>query len=88
MSMEAEKMKHVLTMAAILVVVATPAIAGHCPRDVKAIDEALDDAMVGAAQMSEIKAARDKGERMHKSGKHGESLKVLHEALKKLGVEH
>ncbi len=38
-------------------------------------------------QMTEVKALRDKGDALHKSGNHGESIKVLHEAIKILGVE-
>lgn len=62
---------------------ASPALAGHCPKDVKRIDAAL-------AQQSnpEAKALRDKGDALHKAGKHKESLAELHEALKILGLEH
>jgi hypothetical protein len=38
-------------------------------------------------QDTEVKALRDKGAALHKSGKHGESIKVLHKAIKILGVE-
>ena len=65
-----------------------PALASHCPKDVKAIDAALKTSKVAAAQMSMVKALRDKGDADHKSGKHGDSIKSLHEAMKVLGISH
>ena len=38
-------------------------------------------------QMAEVKALRDKGAALHKSGKHGEAIKALHAATKILGVK-
>ena len=64
------------------------ALAGHCPKDVKAIDGALTTSTVSAAQMSEAKALRDKGNAEHKGGKHGESINSLHQAMKILGISH
>jgi hypothetical protein len=62
---------------------ASPALAGHCPKDVKLIDTAL------ARQSNpNAKALRDKGDELHKSGKHKESLAELHQAMKILGIEH
>jgi hypothetical protein len=81
-------MKRAFTLAAILAVFAAPGLAGHCPSDVAAIDEALKQSKLSSAQMSEIKAARDLGAELHKTGKHGESLKILHGALKALEVKH
>lgn len=62
---------------------ASPAFASHCPKDVKLIDAAL-------AQQSnpEVKALRDKGEELHKAGKHKESEDALHQAMKILGLNH
>lgn len=68
---------------------ATPALASHCPKDVKLIDEALaKDTMMDEAKMTQVKALRDEGDALHKAGKHGESIEALHEALKILGIEH
>ena len=64
------------------------ALAGHCPKDVKAIDKALMTAKISDSQMSKVKALRDKGSAEHKGGKHGDSIKSLHEALKILGISH
>jgi len=62
---------------------ASPALAGHCPKDVKRIDTAL-------AQQSnpKAKALRDKGDGLHKAGKHKDSLAALHEAMDILGIKH
>ncbi len=81
-------MKSILVAAAVVMAMTTPALAKHCPKDVKIIDQSLSKAMgLNKMQMTEVKALRDKGAALHKSGKHGESIKVLHEAIKILGVE-
>lgn len=67
---------------------ATPALAGHCPRDVRLIDQSLMTTKVSAADMSKVKALRDTGNGQHKAGQHGASLKTLHEAMKILGASH
>ena len=59
----------------------TSALAGHCPRDVKKIDAAM-------STNAKVKKMRDEGLALHKSGKHGASLKVLHEAMKMAGIKH
>ena len=69
-------------------ILSVPALAGHCPKDVKRIDEALKMTSVSDATMSKVKALRDTGSEQHKSGQHGASLATLHEAMKALGVSH
>jgi len=39
-------------------------------------------------QTAEVKKLRDEGAELHKTGKHGESLKVLHKTMDIIGVEH
>jgi hypothetical protein len=84
--------KRTLRTAGLAVVVAGlfsgAAMAAHCPVDVKAIDEALKTSTLSAAQMSEVKALRDKGDAEHKSGKHGDSINSLHKAMEMLGIAH
>ncbi len=81
-------MKSILVAAAVVVAMTSPAFAKHCPRDVKIIDQSLSKAMgLNNMQMTEVKALRDKGAALHKSGSHGEAIKALHEATKILGVE-
>ena len=65
-----------------------PALASHCPKDVKAIDAALKTSTISGAQMSKVKALRDKGNAEHSGGKHGDSIKSLHEAMAILGISH
>ena len=69
--------------------IAMPALAGHCPVDVKAIDAALAAGPdLDADELSEVMEQRNEGEQLHNDGKHGESLEVLHEAMDTLELEH
>ena len=63
-----------------------PALARHCPKDVKKINAA--SSKMSGNKMSMAKDAAAKGLALHKSGKHGESIKVLHAAMKDLGIKH
>lgn len=81
-------MKSILVAAAVVMAITTPAFAKHCPKDAEIIDQSLPKAKgLSKMQMAEVKALRDKGVALHKSGKHGESIKALHAAIKILGVE-
>jgi hypothetical protein len=74
--------------AALLISFSAPAFAGHCPSDVKRIDEAIPmTAALSSEQMTEIMSLRDEGAMLHKSGSHGDSLSALHTALVMLGIE-
>ena len=85
-------MKNRIAAIAVIALIAgfsSPAFAGHCPKDVKAIDAALAKSpTLSAAQMTNVKALRDEGETLHKTGKHKASLDKLHEAMKILGLKH
>ena len=63
-----------------------PAQAGHCPKDVKKINAAMSK--MDGKKMSMAKDAAAKGLALHKGGKHGGSIKVLHAAMKDLGIKH
>ncbi len=81
-------MKRLFIAVAVLIGMASPAFAKHCPLDAKIIDEALGKASgLTAMQMTTAKEQRDKGMAFHKSGKHAEAIKALHEATTILGVE-
>ena len=69
-----------LIAAAVVVLVGTPALAFHCPKDVKAIDAAL--AKQGAKAPVNVKALRDEGDTLHKAGKHKEAVGKLAEAMR------
>jgi hypothetical protein len=63
------------------------ALAFHCPKDMKAIDDALaKNPKLTAAQMSDVRKYRAEGETLHKAGKHQESLDTLTKAEKILGI--
>jgi len=69
----------------LLALTAAPALAGSCPTLMHDIDRMLDDdAVVSALDASElerVRELREKGERLHENGDHGESVDVLDEAL-------
>ncbi len=70
-------------------ILAIPALAGagHCDADLAAIDAAVSKAKLGDADMATIKAARAKGEELHKAGKEEDCEKFLAEAQKLLGIK-
>ena len=62
-------------------------VRGHCPKEMKSIDEALaKNPKLSAAQMKDVKKSRAEGETLHKAGKHAESVAELAKAQKILGV--
>ncbi len=76
-----------LVLAVALAFASAAAFAGHCPKEMKSIDEALaKNPKLSAAQMKEVKKYRADGEAMHKAGKHAESVAELAKAQKILGV--
>jgi hypothetical protein len=78
-------MKKVLFAAASMFA-ASVALAHGCPGEMKKIDAALPTAKLSQADASKIKELRAKGEELHKSGKHSESMATLGEAKKMLGI--
>ena len=81
-------MKRSLALAAATMLASGLAYAGHCPKDVVAIDAAMKTAKLSDADKKEVQALRDKGDAAHKAGKHGEALESLHKAMDKLGIKH
>jgi hypothetical protein len=73
-------------LAIALSLAAATAFAGNCPVQMKAIDAALPKAKLSSAQMTEVKKLRADGERLHKDGKHAESMATLGKAKKLLGI--
>lgn len=73
-----------LTAVLFSLMMAGPAVAGQCPSLVSKIDSQLASAQIDSGTRAQIEAMRDKGEMLHKQGNHGESVKVLSEALEKL----
>lgn len=71
-----------LIAAALLALASAPAMAAHCPADVKAIDHALSKSGMSSSQMTEVKKLRDEGEALHKAGKHKEAVDTLSQAMR------
>ncbi|MBB6092596.1 V8-like Glu-specific endopeptidase [Povalibacter uvarum] len=68
-------------VAALLIATSSVAIAGHCPMDMKQIDDALAaHPALSAEQLAEVKKYRAEGEALHKAGKHQESVDTLAKA--------
>ena len=82
--------KHSLIAAAVAIAVSSaaisPAQAFYCPKNVKAIDTALDkpwaQVNLSADQRSKVKGLRDKGLARHKAGDHKEGQKITAEAMR------
>lgn len=63
------------------------AFAHSCPNEMKAIDAKLGASPgLSMADMDKVKSLRAQGEKMHKEGKHDESMKALGDAKKLLGL--
>lgn len=74
-------------LALALAFAGSTAFAFHCPKDMAAIDAALaKHPKLSAAQMAEVKEYRAEGEKLHKAGKHQESVDALAKARKILGI--
>ena len=81
-------MKRSLAMAVALVFASGTALAFHCPKDMKEIDDALaKKPKLTEAQMKEVTKLRADGEAMHKAGKHQESVDTLAKAKTILGLK-
>lgn len=75
-----------MLLAASLAVASTGVLASSCPKEMKAIDAALPNAKLSAAQMADVKKYRAEGETLHKAGKHADSMAALGKAKKILGM--
>jgi uncharacterized protein len=76
-----------IALATLMAFACASAFAFHCPKDMKAIDDALaKNPKLTDAQMADVKKYRAEGEALHKAGKHQESVDTLAKAEKILGV--
>ena len=69
---------------AFVVAISAPALAFHCPADVKAIDAGLAKSSAMADTKSKVMSLRNEGEALHKAGKHKESVDKLAAAMRLL----
>jgi hypothetical protein len=75
-----------IIVAMALALASGTAFASSCPKEMKAIDAALPTAKLSEGQMKEVKQLRADGEKLHKDGKHSESMAALGKAKKMLGM--
>ena len=76
------------TLAAVLALAASGALAFHCPADMAKIDAALaKNPKLSAQQAAELKKLRADGEAFHKAGKHQQSVDTLAKAMKILDIK-
>jgi hypothetical protein len=81
-------MKRMFALATALLFASGTALAFHCPKEMKAIDEALaKNPKLSAAEMKEVKDLRASGEAAHKAGDHQKSLDDLEKAKKILKID-
>jgi hypothetical protein len=79
-------MKRTLTLIS-LAAACGLAFAHNCPNEMKAIDAKLATSpKLAEADMAKVKQLRTDGEAAHKAGKHDDSMKMLGEAKKLLGI--
>ena len=76
-----------ILVASLFVLTSGVAYANSCPKHMKAIDAALPTAKLSDAQMADVKKYRAEGEKLHKDGKHTESVETLGKAEKILGIK-
>ena len=78
-------MKNVL-FGALVLTASSMAFAHGCPGEMKAIDAKLPSVKLSEADATKVKQLRAEGEKLHKEGKHTESMNTLGQAKKILGM--
>ncbi len=79
-------MKKLILAGAAVLALSVSAFANQCPADMAAIDKAMETASLSDADKAKVMELRKQGEELHTTGKHDESVKVLGEAKKLLGM--
>lgn len=75
-------------LAAVLTLVATPALAFHCPTHMKGIDAALAETpSLTAEQKAWVEELRAAGESLHSGGQHYAAVAALHKAMDILSLD-
>ncbi len=81
-------MKRMFALAAALLFASATAFAFHCPKDMKAIDDAMaKNPKLSESDMKSVKKYREEGEAFHKAGKHQEAVDSLGKAMKILKID-
>ena len=80
-------MTRTLITAVLLTLVTTGiAVAGHCPKDAKAIEQALSRTNMSPVGKQNIRTKVDRGMQLHRSGDHRKSEAILAEAMREVLV--
>ncbi len=77
-------MGRAIIAAVVVVAFASPVGAFYCPKNVKAINAAIGNSSLGAADKAKVKSLSDEGFAQHKAGDHKASVKTLAEAMRLL----
>ncbi len=77
--------KIVLIAGALVLGLSVPAYAGSCPRLSKEVGAALGSSTMSAAVKAQAMSLREKGDGLHSSGRHGDSVAAHKQALALLG---
>lgn len=80
-------MNKMLLSIAVVACLAGPAFASQCPMDMSKIDAAMQTAQLSDADKAKVMELRTRGEELHGSGNHAESVKTLGEAKTILGIQ-
>ena len=81
---EVDMIRKTFSAFAALAILASPALAAHCPQDAEAIDHALPNSSLSDEAKAEVEALKKKGMEQHEAGNHRESEALLAEAMRKL----
>lgn len=75
-------------IGAVALMLSVPALAFHCPADMRKIDAALaENPALSSEQMDEVRKLRAEGEALHNAGRHQESVDTLANAMRILGID-
>lgn len=74
----------ILSALAALALLATPALAAHCPLDAEAIEHGLTTTSLGDEEKAEVEALKTQGMEQHEAGNHREAEALLAEAMRQL----
>ncbi len=80
-------MNKIFLAGAIAALLASPAFASQCPMDMSKIDAAMETAQLSDADKAKVVELRAKGEELHSSGNHAESVETLGQAKSVLGIQ-
>lgn len=75
-------MKRMIFVGAVVMAMASPALAFQCPGDMRKIDAKLAGASLSNDVLAEVVMLRKRGQAEHGAGKHAASVATLAEAMR------